>query len=59
MEDHPADRYHRLLAALVQEGKSLAEVKAALAASDSPARPGGRRWPSLVEIIYHELTKNK
>jgi len=43
----------------VQEGKSLAEVKAALAASDSPARPGGRRWPSLVEIIYHELTKNK
>jgi glyoxylase-like metal-dependent hydrolase (beta-lactamase superfamily II) len=42
--------------ALVQEGKTLAEVKAALAGADQPATPGGRRWPSLVEIIYQELT---
>lgn len=42
--------------ALVQEGKTLAEVKRAMAGADQPAGPGGRRWPSLVEIIYQELT---
>ncbi len=45
--------------ALVQEGKTLAEVKAAFAGADQPATPGGRRWPSLVEIIYQELTEKK
>ncbi len=45
--------------ALVQEGKSLAEVKNAFAGPDQPATPGSRRWPSLVEIIYQELTENK
>jgi glyoxylase-like metal-dependent hydrolase (beta-lactamase superfamily II) len=45
--------------ALVQEGKTLAEVKQALGVADPPVRPGGRRWPSLVEIIYQELTEKK
>lgn len=42
--------------ALVQEGKTLAEVKEEFAGADQTATPG-RRWPSLVEIIYQELTK--
>ncbi|MGA2062430.1 MAG: MBL fold metallo-hydrolase [Thermoguttaceae bacterium] len=45
--------------ALVQEGKSLAEVQKAFAGADQPAAPGGRRWPSLVEIIYQELAEKK
>jgi cyclase len=40
--------------ALVAEGKPLNQVKEAFGISDQPA--GGRRWPSLVEIIYRELT---
>ena len=50
---------HGEVKALVQEGKTLAEVKKALAIPDQPAMPGGRRWPSLVEIIYRELTEKK
>ena len=45
--------------ALVKEGKSLAEVKNELAGADQQVAPGGRRWPSLVEIIYQELTEKK
>jgi len=44
--------------ALVAEGKSLDEVKAAFNIKDEPS-PSGRRWPSLVEIIYQELTEKK
>jgi len=43
---------------LVAEGKSLAEVKAAFNIKEEPS-PSGRRWPSLVEIIYQELTEKK
>ena len=39
--------------ALVAEGKSLDEVKQAFGIVD---QPGARRFPSLVEIIYRELT---
>jgi len=45
--------------ALLQEGKTLAEVKEAFAGVDQPAGSGGPRWPSLVEIIYQELTEKK
>ncbi|MCX7046391.1 MAG: MBL fold metallo-hydrolase [Candidatus Sumerlaeota bacterium] len=45
--------------ALVQEGKSLDDVKKAFNMSDQPAAAGARRWPSLVEIIYRELTEKK
>lgn len=40
---------------LVKEGKTLAEVKKELGIADQGATPGGRRWPSLVEIIYQEV----
>ncbi len=41
--------------ALIAEGKTLDEVKKAFGIED-PAG-GGRRWPSLVEVIYLELTE--
>jgi cyclase len=44
--------------ALVAQGKTLDEVKAALGIKDESG-PGGYRWPSLVEIIYKELTAKK
>jgi cyclase len=43
---------------LVQQGKTLAEVKEAFA-RDPSAPPGGGRWPSLVEIVYRELTEKE
>jgi len=45
--------------ALVAEGKSLADVKAALGVVDPPAKAGGPRFPSLAEVIYRELTEEK
>jgi cyclase len=39
--------------ALIDEGRSLNEVKTAFGIEDAP----GRRWPSLVETIYLELTE--
>lgn len=39
--------------ALVAEGKTLDEVKAAFGVKE------GGRWPSLVEIVYRELTEKK
>jgi len=44
--------------ALIAEKKTLEEVKTAYAIVDSTA-PGGRRWPSLVEVTYLELTEKK
>ena len=44
--------------ALVNQGKTLAEVKAALGETAAPAA-GAARWPSLVETIYQELTEKK
>jgi hypothetical protein len=43
---------------LVQEGKTPAKVKEAFDA-EQPSGSGGRRWPSLVAIIYEELTEKK
>ncbi len=37
---------------LVDDGRSIEEVKKAFGIEDQP----GRRWPSLVETIYLELT---
>jgi glyoxylase-like metal-dependent hydrolase (beta-lactamase superfamily II) len=39
--------------ALVQEGKSLDEVKAAFGIADAP----DRRWPSFIEVVYLEFTE--
>jgi hypothetical protein len=42
--------------ALIKEGKSLDEVKTAFGISTAPAKPGGMSFPSLVEVIYLELS---
>ena len=44
---------------LIKEGKSLEEIKKIFNVEDRPVQPGRRRWPSLVEIIYLELTEKK
>ena len=44
---------------LIEEGKTLPEIKKIFKVEDRPARPGGRRWLSLVEVIYLEITENK
>ncbi len=43
--------------ALIDEGKSLEEIKKIFKVEDRPARPGRGRLPSLVEVIYLELTE--
>ncbi len=47
------------IAALVKEGKTLAEVKTVFGIPEAPAGSAGRGWPSLVETIYLELTEKK
>lgn len=44
--------------ALIEEGKSLEEIKKIFKVEDQRSRPG-RRWLSLVEVIYLELTEKK
>ncbi|MCL4402893.1 MAG: MBL fold metallo-hydrolase [Acidobacteria bacterium] len=41
--------------ALAAQGKSVADVRAAFKITDAP----GRRWPSLVEVIYQDVTGRK
>jgi glyoxylase-like metal-dependent hydrolase (beta-lactamase superfamily II) len=43
---------------LIEQGKSLDEIKSAFGIADTSG-PGGRRWPSLVETIYLDLTEKK
>ncbi len=45
--------------ALIQEGKSLDEIKKAFNVEERPPQPGGRRFMSLIEVIYLELTEKK
>lgn len=45
--------------ALVKEGKTLEEVKKVFNIDDRPAQPGAMVFPSVVEIIYRELTAQK
>lgn len=44
--------------ALVREGKSLDEVRKSLGVPDA-AGQSGRRFPSLIEIIYQEVSEKK
>jgi cyclase len=44
--------------ALIAEKKTLHDIKKAFNIVDQAAA-GGRRWPSLVEVIYLELTEKK
>jgi glyoxylase-like metal-dependent hydrolase (beta-lactamase superfamily II) len=41
---------------LIKQGKSLDEVKTAFGIPTSPAKPGGMSFPSLVEVMYLELS---
>jgi glyoxylase-like metal-dependent hydrolase (beta-lactamase superfamily II) len=41
---------------LVQAGKSLEEVKTAFGIPNTPAKPGGFSFPSIIEVIYQELS---
>jgi glyoxylase-like metal-dependent hydrolase (beta-lactamase superfamily II) len=42
---------------MIAEGKSLDEIKRILKVEDQPAADGKMRFPSLVELIYLELTE--
>ncbi len=44
---------------LIAQGKSLEEIKAAFNIQETPVAEGRPRRPSLVEIIYLELTEKK
>ena len=41
---------------LIKEGKSLDEVKTAFGIPVTPAKPGGMSFPSVVEVMYLELS---
>lgn len=41
---------------LVKEGKSLDDVKTSFGIAAAPAKPGGFSFPSIVEVIYLELS---
>jgi cyclase len=43
--------------ALIQEGRSLAEIKKTFGIVDRPSVPGAPQFPSLVELIYTENTR--
>jgi cyclase len=43
---------------LIQQGKSLDEIKKAFGVTDTPG-PGGRGRPSFIEVIYGDLTGKK
>ncbi len=45
--------------AMAQEGKSLDDVKKAFGIEDRPVGAGGRRFMSLVEVMYLDLTEKK
>ncbi len=42
---------------MIAAGKRLEDIKKAFGIEDRPGQPGGRRWLSLVETIYLELTE--
>jgi len=44
--------------ALAKEGKTLDEIKKIFNVKDRPS-PTGRRWMSLVEVIYFDITEKK
>jgi glyoxylase-like metal-dependent hydrolase (beta-lactamase superfamily II) len=43
----------------IAEGKSLEEIKKILGVEERPGASAGPRFPSLVEVIYQELTEKK
>lgn len=53
--DFIQDKYNKIKA-MVEQGKSLEEVKQALGEADTPVA-NGPRFPSFTEVAYQELTK--
>jgi cyclase len=45
--------------AMIDEGKSLDEIKKAFGIQDAQVQPGRPRFPGLVEVIYLDLTEKK
>jgi hypothetical protein len=45
--------------AMIAEGKSLDDIKKAFGIQTATAPPGRTSFPSLIEIIYQELTEKK
>lgn len=45
--------------AMIDKGRTLDQIKKAFDVEDRPTQPGGRRWLSLVEVIYLELAEEK
>ncbi len=45
--------------AMVDEGKSLPEIKKAFGIEEGPAKPGAMRFMSFVEVVYLDLTEPK
>jgi len=45
--------------ALIEEGKSLEQIKAVFLVEDRPTQPGRAPRPSLVEIIYTEIKQTR
>jgi cyclase len=44
---------------MIQEGKTLEEVKKAFGIATVPAKPGAMSFPSLVEVVYLDLSEKK
>jgi len=44
---------------MIKAGKTLDEIKKAFGLADQAGAPAGRRWLSMVEVIYLELTEKK
>ena len=53
---HSIEEKQAKIQSLIEEGKSLDDVKKAF---NVETPNGGARWPSLVEVIYLELTEKK
>ena len=47
------------VAALLNEGKTLEEVKAAFGGDDKAAPQAATRWMGLIEVIYHDLIEKR
>ncbi len=45
--------------AMAADGKSLQEVKKAFGIEESASKPGGMRFMSFVEVIYHDIAEGR
>jgi hypothetical protein len=45
--------------ALIDEGKTLDEIKTAFGVEEPPAQPGRPRRPGFIEVIYLDIKENR